>query len=160
MGAREQPLLAFCNQTPGNGQIEQLKLICARDHRFEVGEPDAALGDLKLRFEAGADLVIHGHTHAAKAYLLEGGFCINTGTWGQLLDLPSRKAPDETWQRFLDLLRGDEASSFRHPTLASVRYIPEQKETRAALLKWQQPDPKTLAERRFSDRRSGWRKEG
>jgi UDP-2,3-diacylglucosamine pyrophosphatase LpxH len=140
--------------------IKTLRSVSARDTFFELERPGDSVKYLRPIFEGGTDLVIHGHTHSAKACVVDGGFYINTGTWGQLLRLPRSDDGDRAWQDFLSLLRKNDAECFRHPTLARVRRDPRQGVTAAALLEWQQNGPKTLAARRFSERQSGWQKDG
>lgn len=157
-GARAQQ-----SPTAGNKEadklIEKLKSVSAQDAFFEINKPDDSISYLKPRFEAGADLVIHGHTHSAKAYAVEGGFYLNTGTWCQLLHLPRSDESNEAWQSFLDLLRTNDVRSSCRPTFARVQHREKRNVTTATLLEWQQPGPKILAARRFANRQTGWRKE-
>jgi UDP-2,3-diacylglucosamine pyrophosphatase LpxH len=139
--------------------IEKLRSVSAQDTFFDLDKPDSSVKYLQPTFESGADLVIHGHTHSAKASAVEGGFYINTGTWGQLLQLPKSYETDDVWRNFLALLRRNEVASLRRPTLARVRHLPEQDLTRASLLEWQKPEPRALTTRRFSDCQTGWRRE-
>jgi len=157
--AHEQPKSSLGKEARDNKLIEQLRLISAQDTFLEIDKPDNSVVYLRSRFNAGADLVIHGHTHSAKACSVEGGFYLNTGTWGQLMQLPKSDESGTVWQSFLDGLRTNDVQSFRRPTLARVQHREEQNVTTSALLEWQQPGPKTLVERRFSDRLTGWRKE-
>jgi UDP-2,3-diacylglucosamine pyrophosphatase LpxH len=158
--AREQRRPASSNKQTGEPLIGGLKSISARDDFFEIGKPDDAAVYLRPQFEGGADLIIHGHTHSAKAVPLEGGLYVNTGTWGQLLHLPKSKESLETWQAFLGRLETNDVPSIRRPTFARVQHRKKQNVTTATLLEWQQPRPDALAERRFTDRLGGWRKEG
>jgi UDP-2,3-diacylglucosamine pyrophosphatase LpxH len=150
--------------TPGNKRtadrlIGKLRLVSAQDAFFESDKPDGTILYLKPIFEGGADLVVHGHTHSAKAYPVESGFYLNTGTWGQLLRLPKSDESEGVWQGFLDRLRTNDVESFRRPTFARIRHLQEKNVTSAALLEWQNRGAKTLAARRFLDRRTGWQKE-
>jgi UDP-2,3-diacylglucosamine pyrophosphatase LpxH len=141
-----------------NKLITKLRMVSAQDSFFdheELGDPAKYLEPL---FNGGADLVIHGHTHSAKACVVEGGLYLNTGTWGQLLRLPKSDEGDEAWQDFIGRLRTNGVSYFRRPTFTRVRHSPQQDVTTAALLEWQQPHPKILSTRQFSDRQTGWRK--
>jgi UDP-2,3-diacylglucosamine pyrophosphatase LpxH len=156
----EQQRLSLSNNKKDNRIIEKLRSVSAQDTFFETEIPDDSVAYLQPVFSGGADLVIHGHTHSAKAYAVEGGFYINTGTWGQLLRLPKSYASDKSWQEFLELLRVNDVECFRRPTFARVQYVPRQDVTAAALLEWQTSGPKTLAVRRFHNRQNGWRKEG
>jgi UDP-2,3-diacylglucosamine pyrophosphatase LpxH len=156
----EEERLILGNEKKESKLIEKLRLVSAQDTFFDIKKPDDSVPYLQPIFERGADLVIHGHTHAAKAYAVEGGFYLNTGTWGQLLPLPKSYESDDAWQIFLELLRQDKVESFRRPTFARVQQNQKQDVTTAALLEWQRQGPKTLAARRFSDRKTGWQKEG
>lgn len=137
--------------------IQKLRTVSAHDTFFDVDSPDDSVTYLQPIFQGGTDLVIHGHTHSAKACVVEGGLYINTGTWGQLLRLPQSYEGDETWQGFLNHLRKNEVECFRRPTFARVRREPKQDVTTAALLEWQQ-QPKILTTRRFTNRQSGWQR--
>lgn len=140
--------------------IRRLRAVSARDTFFDVEEPDGTTAFLHPIFEGGTDLVIHGHTHSAKGCVTEGGFYINTGTWGQLLRLPRSEEGDDAWHDFLALLERNGVRCFSRPTLARVRRDSKRDETTAELLEWQQRGPRALVSRRFADRLSGWRKEG
>lgn len=140
--------------------VEKLRSVSARDTFFELDRPDDSAQYLQPVFESGADLIIHGHTHSAKACVVEGGMYINTGTWGQLLRLPKSYESDEVWQDFLNLLRTNNVECFSRPTFARVRGESPQGTTTAALLEWQETGPTTLATRSFNDRQTGWRLEG
>jgi UDP-2,3-diacylglucosamine pyrophosphatase LpxH len=155
----EDEKVTFAKERKENNLIEKLRLVSAQDTFFDISKPDDSVRHLWPIFERGTDLVIHGHTHAAKAYAVGGGFYINTGTWDQLLPLPGSCQSDDVWRDFLDLLQQDEVESFRRPTFARVRQSREPDVTIAALLEWQ-GRPEILAERRFSDRKTGWQKEG
>lgn len=137
--------------------IEKLRTVSARDTFFEHEEPDGSAAYLRPVFEGGADIVIHGHTHSAKACVVEGGFYINTGTWGQLIRLPKSYEGDEVWEEFLDLLGTNEVDSFCRPTFARVRSAHDREETEAALLEWRRGGPHVLSSRRFSAHQTGWR---
>lgn len=139
--------------------IRRLRSVSARDTFFNVESPDGTAASLRPVFEGGTDLVIHGHTHAAKSCVTEGGFYINTGTWGQLLRLPQSDESDDAWRDFLGLLERNDVRCFSRPTLARVRLDPEREETTAALLEWEQRGPKSLVRRRFAGRQGGWQKE-
>jgi UDP-2,3-diacylglucosamine pyrophosphatase LpxH len=137
--------------------IEKLRSVSARDTFFDLEEPDGSTAYLRPVFEGGSDLVIHGHTHSAKACVVEGGFYVNTGTWGQLMRLPKSYEGDDVWEEFLDLLGTNEVESFCLPTFARVRRAKGREETEAALLEWRRGGPHVLSSRRFSDRQTGWR---
>ena len=150
---QQQPPLGNGNSSPE--LIEKLRSVSAQDNFFAIDQADESVAYLQPVFAAGTDLIIHGHTHAAKAFTTQGGFYINTGTWGQLLPLPKSYEDAATWQNFLEQLRTDDVTSLRRPTFARVQPLPPDA-TKAALLEWQQSGPKTLTTRRFSGRETGW----
>jgi UDP-2,3-diacylglucosamine pyrophosphatase LpxH len=138
---------------------EKLRAVSGQGTLFEVEKSGGSDKYLQPMFECGADLIIHGHTRAAKAYMVGRGLYLNTGTWGQFLRLPRSGQGNEAWQDFLRLLRENRVKSFRRPTLARVRHLPAKRVTTAALLEWQQPGAQVLCERRFTGRQTGWHKE-
>jgi UDP-2,3-diacylglucosamine pyrophosphatase LpxH len=146
----------------GNGHkqkalIDKLQLVSARDTFFDIEAPDTSVPYLAPVFDGGADLIIHGHTHSAKAYVTSGGLYINTGTWGQLLSLPKSYDDYTVWEKFFERLSKNDVASITRPTLARVKYSTSSNSTSAALLEWQQPAPKVLAERHFTTRQTGWK---
>jgi UDP-2,3-diacylglucosamine pyrophosphatase LpxH len=155
----EQQRLTLGGERKEGKLINALRSVSARDTFFEVERPDESAKYLQPIFQSGADVVIHGHTHSAKACALEGGLYINTGTWAQLLRLPQSYETDETWKDFLNLLRKNDVESFRRPTFARVRSDSDRGVTTAALLEWRQQGPETLTSRQFSGRETGWRKD-
>jgi UDP-2,3-diacylglucosamine pyrophosphatase LpxH len=155
--AQERPTLG--DDKRRDKLLRKLRLVSARDTFFELERPDDSANYLRPIYEGGADLVVHGHTHSAKACVLEGGLYINTGTWGQLLRLPPSYEGDEVWQKFLDLLRKNDVECFRRPTFARIRRDRKDNATTATLLEWQRQGPEALTTRRFSDRQRGWRRD-
>lgn len=139
--------------------IETLRQISALDKFFEIDQEDELGKDLRVLFENGADLVICGHTHAAKAYRLGLGLYFNTGTWGQLLRLPMSYERDEVWQQFVDMLEANKADGFRRPTLAHVKHSVDESVTRAGLLEWKEGQPRSLSNWSFRGQGRGWQKE-
>lgn len=156
-GAYEHQRLTRGAEKSDRKLIEKLRSVSARDTFFEFDRPDDSTDYLRPIFEGGADLVIHGHTHSAKACVVEGGMYINAGTWGRLLCLPKSYEDDEVWRDFLNRLRTNDVECFTRPTLARVWGALGRDVTTAALLEWQRTGPKALATRHFTDRQSGWR---
>ncbi|MEY3212371.1 MAG: hypothetical protein RIT28_2852 [Pseudomonadota bacterium] len=72
-------------------------------------EPDAAewkeAKRLAGKFEA--EVVLIGHTHAARFRADEGVVYANTGTWIGLMRLPDAEASNEEWMRFLTTLKSN-----------------------------------------------------
>lgn len=139
--------------------VERLRAVSAHGTSFELEKPDGSDEHLQPTFDGGTDLIIHGHTHAAKAYTVGRGLYLNTGTWCQLLRLPRSDQSAEAWQDFLRLLQTNDVKSFRRPTLAHAQHVPAKKLTTAELLEWQTSGPKVLSQRRFTGKHTGWRKE-
>lgn len=139
-----------------NGFIELLRQVSAEDFFFD---PDVAEGnreDLEFMIESGADLLVHGHTHAAKAHRLGAGLYLNSGTWGRLLRLPMSYDSDETWGNFLTELLGGADNSFLRPTFIRVRAAGDS--ARAALFEWK-GNAETLSSWLFNGERRAWRQE-
>jgi UDP-2,3-diacylglucosamine pyrophosphatase LpxH len=131
-----------------------LKRAARRDTFFET---DTGSGhDAVTRLvEKGADLVVHGHTHSAKAYKVGHGLYLNTGTWGQLMRLPRAKAGEKAWADFLNDLKAGYNSSFAHLTFARISRRGD--ETVAALCAWEGTRAVALSEWRVAKGR--WRKQ-
>ena len=60
-----------------------------------------------LAAEHAADIVLIGHTHAARFRQAEGVVYANTGTWIGLMRLPDSEASDEEWLEFLRTLKAN-----------------------------------------------------
>lgn len=153
----EEERLVLGNGHKQKALINKLQLVSARDTFFDIDVADASVPYLAPVFDGGADLIIHGHTHSAKLYAASNGLYINTGTWGQLLSLPKSYDDNALWEKFLERLSKNEVASSTRPTLARVNYSTSGNSTSAALLEWQQPAPKVLAERHFTSRQTGWK---
>jgi hypothetical protein len=138
--------------------IETLRQVSALDKFFEIDQEDELGKDLRVLFESGADLLICGHTHAAKAYRLGPGLYFNTGTWGQLLRLPMSYDGDEVWQQFLDALEANKADGFCRPTLAHVKHIENEGMTQAGVLEWKNGQPRSLSTWSFRGPEGGWQR--
>lgn len=90
----------------------------ARAHRRLAGglaeayfslEPDAAEWKEAQRLARAheADVVLIGHTHAARFREADGVIYANTGTWIGLMRLPDAEAPDAEWLEFLTTLKAN-----------------------------------------------------
>lgn len=169
--AREKAFIKWVNEVKAKGRltrankprsdkfIETLRQVFALDKFFEIDAPDEVSQDLHPLFENGANLVICGHTHSAKAHRLAGGLYLNTGTWGQLLRLPMSYDSDEMWQQFLEQLGSNTAEGFRRPTFAHLKHIPDKQLTQAALLQWQEPQPLALSAWKSDGPKRAWQQE-
>jgi len=146
--------------------IERLQKVAAREGFFSPKAIDEQANDVSLLMQLGHDLVVHGHTHSAKAYQLPNsqqnsaglidlnldpkykqGLYMNSGTWGQLMRLPqtddprnslSDEAKKKEWNDFLhNLLNGEsDRYSFRRPTF--VHIADRSDSVHADLCEWQQ----------------------
>jgi hypothetical protein len=120
---------------------------------------DSAYKDVQFILSQGSDLVIHGHTHQAKIYPIDNGLYINTGTWGQLLELPHKDDSEEEWITFIDNLRTGsdwKDTSFSRATVAKVSFDTNTKETTASLIEWKNNSPEYLSNWTFSDLLKNW----
>ena len=126
--------------------IENIKLISNHDSFFQIEQPDNTSKYLQPMFNGGADLIIHGHTRAAKICTLDCGVYINTGAWSELIQLPRSEESNGVWQEFLERLKTNDVDRVARPTLAHVYY--EQGSWPAgSLVEWSSAGPETLATR-------------
>jgi hypothetical protein len=102
-------------------------------------------------FDNGADLIIHGHTRAAKICAVDSGLYINAGAWSQLLRVPKAQESARVWEAFLEGLRTNTVDHIRRPTVAHV-YKQRDSSPIGALLEWRSSVPVTLAARRLKTR--------
>ncbi len=117
--------------------IPRLRRVSEEDGVFDPFAPDSSTRWVPLFLErSGADLVVLGHTHAAKALALEKGLYLNSGTWGRLLPLPGSAAPEEEWQGFLEDLHAGRDLGQARPTWVRVR--PDAGGTCASLMRWEE----------------------
>jgi UDP-2,3-diacylglucosamine pyrophosphatase LpxH len=138
--------------------IENLRQVSDTDGYFDPSVPDDSAELLPHFFERGTDVLIAGHTHAAKAHLVgDRNLYLNTGTWARLLQLPSSRASNDTWTDFLAQLReGDDLGEAR-PTFASIRR--RDGVTKASLMSWTNGTPKNNAAFRFVAGERRWVRE-
>jgi UDP-2,3-diacylglucosamine pyrophosphatase LpxH len=132
-----------------------LKRAARRDTFFKTDAQNGRHGAVARLVEKGTDLVVHGHTHSAKAYKVGRGLYLNTGTWGQLMSLPAAGAGKKQWADFLDDLRSKRAVSFARPTFAWIGQRGE--ETTAALCAWEGGRPVSCSGWSFAGGR--WREQ-
>lgn len=140
--------------------IKRLRKAAAEDSFFKIDSFDSSSEDVRFLIEQGADVVVHGHTHAAKAYQLGRGLYFNSGTWGELMQLPSSDAGDVEWQRFFDDLRLGREAGFLRPTFIRIGREAGTTQTTAALMEWQSPCPAIHASFRFDPNHCAWEQEG
>ena len=125
----------------------------------DISVPDSAYKDVQFILEQDVNLVIHGHTHQAKIYPINNGLYINTGTWGQLLEMPHKNDSNDIWTKFISNLRlGSQwkDTSFSRPTLANVRFDADTNETIASLIEWKNDTPEYLSSWTFTDSSNNW----
>jgi UDP-2,3-diacylglucosamine pyrophosphatase LpxH len=118
---------------------KSLRRISSEDNFYNIDVPDNSIGAVRRLFEKGTNLIVHGHTHSAKSYLVEKGLYMNSGTWAQLTRLPNSAAGEQVWMEFLADLKDGRADSFGCPTY--VHISEREGKTSAALFEWQKPHP-------------------
>jgi UDP-2,3-diacylglucosamine pyrophosphatase LpxH len=97
----EVPLLDSDEPTYGFFADRASMLLRGIARHFAHGDPFDLFGldELSSRFprfhDQGVDLLIAGHTHLARVHEWSSGYYMNTGTWADLLRLPSHLKTDE-----------------------------------------------------------------
>ncbi|HEY9282876.1 MAG TPA: metallophosphoesterase [Pyrinomonadaceae bacterium] len=153
-----------------NSLISRLRQAAVKDSFFDVAAADAGTYKvLSFLVGNGADLLIHGHTHSAKAYKVaaraadgdKDGLYLNSGTWAQLMRLPAHDGGDDVWQQFLDDLEGGEARGFANgfQRLTFARVSSGRGQTTARLGEWKDGSPVELAAYAFAPERRTWEQE-
>ena len=134
--------------TTGNNDMmtDQVRFISNHDSFFEIEQPNDTIKYLQPMFDGGADLIIHGHTRAAKICTLDSGVYINTGAWNQLIRRPKSHESNSIWQEFLAQLKTNTVDRVARPTFAHV-YQEQDGNTVGALVEWSSTGPDTLAAR-------------
>lgn len=123
--------------------VTQLQKAARKDTFFREDVPDGEYtADLEFLLRGRADLLIHGHTHSAKAYQLNGGMYFNSGTWARLLRLPEG-GDKAVWDNFLHSIESNNYEVLERPTFVRVTLDPDG-DTRAALHLWPQEEPLAL----------------
>jgi UDP-2,3-diacylglucosamine pyrophosphatase LpxH len=123
--------------------VAQLQKAARTDTFFRTDAPDEEYAaDLEFMLRNGADLLIHGHTHSAKAYPVNGGMYFNSGTWARLLRLPDG-GDKAVWDKFLHSIESNNYEVMERPTFVRVTLDPDGA-TRAALQLWPQEEPLAL----------------
>jgi len=150
---RDVPDLSFDRLIP------RLRRVSAENSYFDLEAVDSNCEEVSFLLAQGVDLIVHGHTHAAKAYLVGEGLYLNAGTWGRLLALPGSEAPDKEWRDFLEHLARGEHLGATHPTFVRIRLDPDERATDAALLAWRSGGPTVEARFRFEPLTRHWNQE-
>jgi UDP-2,3-diacylglucosamine pyrophosphatase LpxH len=149
--------------------ISRLREAASNDGFFDISKSEPGnYRALSFLVRNGADLLIHGHTHSAKAYKVAAnnagrqhdGLYLNSGTWARMLRLPTHDEPDAVWEQFVDDLKGGDhvgfAKGFERLTFAQVGLDGNQ--TRARLKEWTGA-PIDLALHRFEPPHQTWTRE-
>jgi UDP-2,3-diacylglucosamine pyrophosphatase LpxH len=124
--------------------IRQLREASRADTFFKEEVPDGDYAkDLAFLLGNRADLLIHGHTHSAKAYQVGGGMYLNSGTWARLLRLPDAESTRAVWDGFLTSVVNKSYEPSERPTYVRVT-LDADETTRAALHLWPQKEPLAL----------------
>ncbi len=125
----------------------RLKSVSGRNTFFDFGAEDENSAAAAALLENGADLVVHGHTHAAKAFPIGRGLYLNAGTWGRLSRLPDADAGEDEWYTYIEGLRAGRAETFQRLTFVRISGPPEG--TTAALCEWVGGGARELSTWRF-----------
>lgn len=140
--------------------VPYLRQTAITDSFFNPDVPDAGARDAAFLAAQGGDVIINGHTHAAKAYVPPGGkgLYLNSGTWARLMQLPPGGAEPEVWSQFIRDLNAGKEQGFSRPTFIRVRA--EGGRTVASLSEWRDGAPATLSRWGFAPDSREWLKEG
>jgi UDP-2,3-diacylglucosamine pyrophosphatase LpxH len=114
--------------------IPRFDKVATEDGYFKLSTSDSSFIAVQNHLALGANLVMHGHTHAAKAYAVEhhngqGLYC-NSGTWGLLMSLPREEnfpepiQKEEYWLDYLKWLADKDA--WREVRLKGLTAMPKQ----------------------------------
>jgi UDP-2,3-diacylglucosamine pyrophosphatase LpxH len=139
-----------------NKLIPKLRKVSVEDNFFTIEEQDSVNQDVAFLLEQGINLVVHGHTHSAKAYKLGKGLYLNDGTWARLMRLPTSNATDEEWRDFLERLSQGKDEGFVRPTFTRITHNRSDGTTEAALMQWSANNPRSLARWRFAPGLQDW----
>lgn len=132
-----------------------LKHISRTNSFFNIDELDGQSERVTKLISKGTDVVVHGHTHSAKAHIVSSGLYLNTGTWGQLTQLPDCDASTQDWVTFMEAMRLNRTASFGRPTF--VRICKQEEQTQASLQEWKGNRSQSLSKWHF--RTNGWGKD-
>jgi UDP-2,3-diacylglucosamine pyrophosphatase LpxH len=117
--------------------LEDLREVSDAGGYFDITVPDESVELLPHFYKRGVDLLVAGHTHAAKAHLVnDRNLYLNTGTWARLLRLPPSSASNEMWTDFLAQLREGHDLGESAPTFAWIRRCHDGR-TQASLMSWE-----------------------
>lgn len=150
------PNRSLSNEDKFRRLIPQLRKVSAEDNFLQIESPDTASQDVAFLLQQGVDLVVHGHTHSAKAYKLGKGLYLNDGTWAKLMNLPSSIASDDDWHKFLNNLSQGISEGFLRPTFVRIAQEGSDEGSIATLMQWSKSGPSCSAKWRFVPVVSEW----
>jgi hypothetical protein len=152
LASEEQPGTAVKAALGGTGAAIRRKLLAAAfealerfkqprsAHYFEEDHPDNALAKKAIgQFQDDVRIVVNGHTHEALKAEFGQGMYINSGTWADLIELPSASGQFEDWLKSVD------NNTFDRPAFPTfVQIEPEGTGCRASLNHWHDTRPEIL----------------
>jgi UDP-2,3-diacylglucosamine pyrophosphatase LpxH len=144
LASQEQPGTAVKAALGGTGAAIRRKLLAAAfetlerfkqprsAHYFEEDHPDNALAKKAAgQIQGDVRIVVYGHTHEALKAEFGQGMYINSGTWADLIGLPSASGQFEDWLKSVD------NNTFDRPAFPTfVQIAPEGSGCRASLNHW------------------------
>jgi UDP-2,3-diacylglucosamine pyrophosphatase LpxH len=137
--------------------IRRLRNVSAEDTYFDVTAPDRNAKLVSELLNGDLDVLVCGHTHAAKAYPLGKGLYLNTGAWQRLLQLPNSTATDFEWGSFLDGLQSGKPAAAWKRTFVHIFSSKRGSGAEAALLEWKDFRVSTLRSFSFEPSTRRWR---
>lgn len=127
--------------------VKRLRRVAGNSDFFDVNTCDQTLEHFAHPPYRDVDLVIHGHTHAAKMFEIEKHILFaNSGTWCPLVPLPGKEESLDRWLSFVDALENNTIEPSPRFTFIQVDAA-EAGAATAALRQWSDGGPLTLAER-------------
>ncbi len=136
--------------------IKRLRKVAAEDTYFELEVEDEYAREIEWLLASGADAMVCGHSHAAKAYPLGKGLYLNSGTWQRLLALPQSSVSDSDWEGFLAELESGRAPQSWRRTFVRVSRCETGDQAEASLLQWTVSGVETLRSFSFDRSARGW----
>ena len=127
--------------------VTRLRRVAGNSDFFDPHACDQTLKHFAHPPYRDVDLVIHGHTHAAKMFEIEKHILFaNSGTWCPLVPLPGEEESLGRWLSLVDALETNTIEPSPRFTFIQVDAAGGGAAA-AALRRWAEGDPLTLAER-------------
>ena len=127
--------------------VTRLRQVAGNSDFFEINTCDETLEHFVHPPYRDVDLVIHGHTHAAKMFAIEKHILFaNSGTWCPLVPLPGKEESLDRWLSFVETLENNTVEPSPRFTFIQIDAAGAGAAT-AALKQWSEGGPLTLAER-------------